>query len=494
MAEEIFDADQAIEFLKISRPTFARWLKSGKLQGFKVGKKWRFYRRDLVSFMESSGTDFVLSKKDFKESIKFFEEKLERKNIPDIREIGTVSNIITSSDEKDVLIKNLADRLFLDSFSDKASDIHLEPLRDGLMVRYRIKGSLEDIKLLSPETGEELIIRLKYMADMDPDITERVQTGKIVIETDKITGGDRRFDIKIGTIPVIYGERVTMGIKSMEKAKTTVDQGLELLQFDREDLETVKNIFNKAFGLVIVTGISGSGKTTTCHGALNYILTKTGGHASIMTLEDSIEYPMKGISQIQVHPDGEGYYELLKGIVWQDPDVIFAGELQDSKTARMVSEIALTGHLIIVQLTCSDIFQSVDYLKNLGLEPYLLASILEGAIAQRLVRKICKNCKEKITPSPEIIEKYFPGRKNVFLYRGKGCSECHNSGYSGRTGIYEICIFDTELKEAIAEGENINKFKKVFHEKGFHTLREKAIDYVLSGTTTLEEALRVSYY
>jgi len=493
MTEEIFDADQAIDFLKISRPTFARWLKSGKLQGFKVGKKWRFYRRDLVSFMESSGTDFVLSKKDFKETIKFFEEKLERKNIPAGSDIETTKDIITSSDEKDVLIKNLADRLFLDSFSDKASDIHLEPLKEGLMIRYRIKGSLENIKILSPETGEELIIRLKHMADLDPDITEKVQTGKIIIETDKITGDDNRFDIKIGIIPVIYGERVTMRIKSMEKAKATVEQGLELLQFGREDLETVKKIFNKTFGLVIVTGTSGSGKTTTCHGALNYILSKTGGHASIMTLEDSIEYPMKGISQITVHPDREGYYELLKGIIWQDPDVIFVGSIPDSKTATMVSEIALTGHLIIVQLPCPDIFQSVDYLKNLGLEPYLLASVLEGAIAQRLVRKICKNCKEEFTPSPDVIKKYFSDRENVSLFRGKGCIECHNSGYAGRTGLYEICIFDTELKEAIADIEKTDKFKKVFHEKGFRTLREKAIDYVLSGITTLEEALRVSY-
>ncbi len=167
MTEEIFDADQAIDFLKISRPTFARWLKSGKLQGFKVGKKWRFYRRDLVSFMESNGTDFVLSKKDFKETIKFFEEKLERKNIPAGSDIETTKDIITSSDEKDVLIKNLADRLFLDSFSDKASDIHLEPLKEGLMIRYRIKGSLENIKILATNTkvfcGFASIIKLAWI-------------------------------------------------------------------------------------------------------------------------------------------------------------------------------------------------------------------------------------------------------------------------------------------------------------------------------------------
>lgn len=286
MSEEIFDADQAIGFLKISRPTFARWLKSGKLQGFKVGKKWRFYRRNLVGFMEASGTDFVLLKKDFKESIKFFEEKLEKKGILDREERNSASNVITSSDEKEWLVKNLADRLFLDSVTDRASDIHLEPLKDGVMVKYRIKGSLEDIKLLSPETGEELIIRLKHMADLDPDMTEKVQSGKIMIETDKITENDNKFDIKVGIIPVIYGERVTMRIKSMEKAKATVDQGLELLKFDKEDLEKVKEIFNKAFGLVIVTGTSGSGKTTTCHGALNYILKKTGGHANIMSLEE----------------------------------------------------------------------------------------------------------------------------------------------------------------------------------------------------------------
>jgi type II secretory ATPase GspE/PulE/Tfp pilus assembly ATPase PilB-like protein len=443
--------------------------------------------------MESSGTDFVLLKKDFKESIKFFEEKLEKKGILDREERDAVSNVITSSDEKELLVKILAERLFLDSFTDKASDIHLEPLKDGLMVKYRIKGYVEDIKLLSPETGEELIIRLKHMADLEPDITEKVQSGKIMIETDKIIKGDNRFDVKLGIIPVIYGERLTMRIKSMEKAKAAVDQGLELLQFGKEDLEKVKEIFNKPFGLVIVTGTSGSGKTTTCHGALNYILKKTAGHANIMSLEESIEYPMKGISQIQVQPDGEGYYELLKGIMWHDPDVIFVGDVSDSKTARMISEIALTGHLIIVQLTSPDIFQSVDYLKNLGLEPYLLASILEGAISQRLVRKICEKCKEKFTPSTHVIEKYFSGHEHVSLYRGKGCSECHNSGYKGRTGIYETGIFDTELKEAIADGEDINKLKKVFQEKGFRSLREKAIDYVLSGVTTLEEALRVSY-
>lgn len=243
--------------------------------------------------MESSGADFVLLKRIFKDQLNFSKKKLEKKGITKIKRLQVILLLLPM---KNCSSRNLADRLFLDSFSDKASDIHLEPFKDGLMVKYRIKGSIEDIKLLSHETGEELIIRLKHMADLEPDITGKVQTGKIMIETDKITGDENKFDIKIGIIPVIYGEKVTMRIQSMEKAKATVDQGLELLRFGKEDLETVKKIFNRAFGLVIVTGTSGSGKTTTCHGALNYILKRTGGHNSIITLEDSIEYRAEPIA------------------------------------------------------------------------------------------------------------------------------------------------------------------------------------------------------
>ena len=363
------------------------------------------------------------------------------------------------------------------------------------MVKYRLGGSLKDIKLLSLDIATEVIFRLKEMSALKTDVTDKVQKGNIVIETDKIAE-DKKFDIKVSIIPAFYGERIAMRIVSVTKIETTTNRGFEILAFQGHDLEQVQKIFNKHFGLIIITGLSGSGKTTTCYAALNYLVKRYAGKANIMSLENPVEYPLEGLVQIPVRPEmeGQGFYELLKASWDQDPDVIFTGELPDKNTARIISELALTGHIVIVQMDSPDVLQAVARLSDLGLEPYLLASSLEGVIAQRLVRCICEHCKEEFIPSPQIIEKYFPPMKEkVSLYRGKGCKECHGTGYKKRAGIYEILNPDTDFKEALARGENVNNLKKILQKKGFETLREKALKSALFGMTTLEEALRVSY-
>jgi len=393
------------------------------------------------------------------------------------------------AEEKHELSVKLVDKLFLDAFTDKASNIHLEPLKDGVMIKYRINGVLQNIKFLSIELAQEVIYRLKEMAALNIDTIDKTQQGRIMVKH-----GNEEFDLDIGIMPAIYGEKVSMKIMSADRGESA-RKGFENIGFKNDDLSKVKEIFSRAFGLIIVTGSSGSGKTTTCHCALNYIQERSQGKVNIMSLEDCFIYPMEGITQIIVRPDMEGqdYYSLLKGVMWQDPDVIFVGEAKNSDVLYMISELVLTGHLVILQMDSPDICHAIENLNKFGLESYLLASIIEGAISQRLVRKICENCKEEFIPSGEIIDKYFKefvGRE-IKLYRGKGCKECHYSGYKGRSGIYELMTIDNDMKEKISRGENINNDYII--NKGCKTLKKKALECVLDGMTTLEEAIRVTW-
>jgi len=316
--------------------------------------------------------------------------------------------IISPAEEKKELSRKLIDKMFLDAFTDKASEIHLEPLRDGMMVKYRAGGDIKDVKLLSPSISDEVLLTLKTMAGMNIEAVDTMQKGNIVVSPPEIEG-EQSFNMIVGTIPTIYGERVTLRINTFEVEVEIVKRGFEALSFKGEDLLFAKEIFDKAFGLVIITGSSGSGKTSTCHCALRYIKNRTEGKANIIALEDWFVSPLEGISQVIVQQDkeGHGFYETLRAVAWQSPDVIFVASVPDKNTARKISELAVTGHMVIVQMPSPDVFQAIEELCSLGMEPYLLASALEGALAQRLVRRICENCKEEYKPSQEIREKYF---------------------------------------------------------------------------------------
>ena len=364
-----------------------------------------------------------------------------------------MSTVLTyPGEEKKELSQKVTNLLFLDAFSDKASDIHLEPLKNGgTEVRYRINGNIIGIKELTPEVSKEVILCLKRLAGLNPEIKDTIQKGHIMVKAEQLEP-HKDFDLMMGILPTIYGERINLAVRSMEKAQSIMEKGFELLGFEGADLETVKSIFNKSFGLIFITGTPGSGKTTTCHGALNYIKKKTSGRSNIISLEDWIAYPLEGIVQVKVEPkeEGKGFYENLKALMWQDPDFVFVSSLPDKNTARMICEVALTGHLVLVQMGSPDIIQAIKKLIELDIDPCLLASILEGGLGQRLVRRICSACKEEYTPSKEIVERYFQGMTEkegkLILYKGKGCEKCRNSGYTGRTGIYELINPDIKIK------------------------------------------------
>lgn len=318
---------------------------------------------------------------------------------------------------------------------------------------------------------------------------------------------------------------MALSIASLSSAEDVTKQGFEALGCRGEDLRMMGQLFDRPFGLIVVTGTPGNGKTTTCYSVLNRLRSRTSEKANIIALEDSIAYPLDGIVQVRVEPEveGLGFYENLQAALWQDPDVIFVSSLKDKETARMICEAVLTGHLVIARMDSPDVMHAIARLKTMIGEPSLLASILEGIVAQRLVRCICEGCREEYSPHQEIADRYFlglyqkwfnvgtdePSREvgealsrgnnsfdpsnRISLFRGRGCEKCHNSGFSGRTGLFEVMEADLEIKDLISRGPDPEKLKEALLEKEFITLREKAFSYALSGVTTLEEALRVTY-
>ncbi|MEQ8170420.1 MAG: ATPase, T2SS/T4P/T4SS family [Candidatus Eremiobacterota bacterium] len=393
--------------------------------------------------------------------------------------------------------------LIKEALAETTGDIHLEPQKEGgFIVKYRFNEGLKEVKSVEPDISGELLLQLKNMAGINDEKNIAGQ-GSFFMETD----GTELY-IKVGTLPISCGERIVVSINKSKKICT--DRNFNIPDFQKEDIEQIKEIFDKPSGIVFITGTAGSGHRETCYSALNYILEKKSGAINIISLESSSDYQIKGMVQLKIDDTGEkGYYETLKSVIWQDPDVVFIDNIPDRHTGRIISDIALTGHLVIIRMDACDIFHGIKTLKKLGFEPCILASILEGAIARRTVKTICKNCIEEYTPDEDIAERYYlrlyqrclqsrissdkETTKNVSLYRGKGCEECNHTGYRGTAGLYEILNPDMEMKDLFAGKMNFKDLKERLMGKDFVTLREKALSYALSGITTLEEALRVSY-
>lgn len=395
--------------------------------------------------------------------------------------------------------------LIKEALTEKACDIHFEPQKDGsFIVKYRIEEGLKEIKLLAFEITEKVIFQLKKMAGMN-DETTAAQKGNFFIKTED---NGIELSVRVGTLPLPSGERIVLSIN--KNKKTCRDKTFNIPDFQKEDIEQIKEILDKTAGIVFITGTAGSGHTDTWYSALNYISAKRGGSINIISLESSTECQINGIVRLKIDASEENeYYNTLKSVIWQDPDVIFIDNIPDRNTGRIISDIALTGHMVTVKLNACDIFDGIKTLKKLGFEPCILASTLEGAIACRTVKTICKNCIEEYTPDEDISERYYlrlyqrclrsrisspeETAKKVSLYRGKGCNECNHTGYGGHTGLYEILTPDMEMKDLFARKLDFKEFKERLMGKDFVTLREKALRYALSGVTTLEEALKVSY-
>jgi len=366
-----------------------------------------------------------------------------------------------------------------------ASDIHLEPERSNFNCRYRIDGILSSISQISLEYQAAVISRIKIMADMDIAEKRLPQDGRI-----QIYAAERDVDLRISTFPSIYGENVVMRILDRSGGILKLEQ----LGFQKEQLKPFSELIRRPYGIILVTGPTGSGKTTTLYGALSEINSE---EKNIITLEDPVEYEIPNIRQSQVNVKaGLTFAAGLRSIVRQDPDIIMIGEIRDKETADIAIHAALTGHLVFSTLHTNDAPSAATRLIDMGVEPFLAASSIIGILAQRLVRTLCKSCKEEYVPPKELLKEIgwdtLRNSKSLKFFKETGCPKCNERGYSGRIGIYELLIPNDEIKALITQKAPSTKIREAAVKSGMLTLRQSGLEKVISGTTSVSELLRVT--
>ena len=381
-------------------------------------------------------------------------------------------------------IVRLVNVIIVQAIRDKSSDIHIEPLKRELRIRYRIDGLLNEV--MSPPKGIQplLFSRIKIMAGMDISERRIPQDGRIQLIVE-----NKEFDFRVSTYPTIFGEKVVMRI--LDKSGTMI--GLEKLGFPAEAKALYEDLIDNPYGMLLVTGPTGSGKTTTLYSALAKLNTI---ERNIITIEDPIEYQLDGINQIQVNEKaGLRFDNGLRHILRLDPDIIMIGEIRDDKTAEIATQSALTGHLVLSTLHTNDAAGATTRLIDMGIEPYLVSSSLIGVLAQRLVRTICPRCKQPYETPSSALKRFGLeyGTPTVTLYRGQGCEYCRNTGYTGRIGIFELMYVDDHIREMIVSKDSAGMIKEQARHAGMRTLQEDCVDKILQGITTIEEAVRVIF-
>ncbi|MGZ5076574.1 MAG: GspE/PulE family protein, partial [Methylobacter sp.] len=367
----------------------------------------------------------------------------------------------------------------------RASDIHIEPFEQSLKVRLRVDGVLKDIEAPSVKSTAAVISRIKIMAKLNIAERRLPQDGRI-----KVQMLGKELDLRVSTIPTMYGESVV--IRLLDKETTVLD--FEMLGFSGKHLQQFIDVLSMPHGIILITGPTGSGKSTTMYAALKQLNTS---ERKIITVEDPVEYQMEGVNQIQAKPQiGLTFASALRSIVRQDPDVIMIGEMRDLETARIAVQSALTGHLVLSTLHTNDAAGGVTRLLDMGLEEYLLTSTVNGILAQRLVRKLCPDCKEPFTPAPDFIEgmklRRFAPSGDIILYKPVGCPSCGGLGYRGRLAIIEFLQMTDPLRKLIMAHEEAGAIQKLAIEEGMTTMYENGLVKALQGITTLEEVLRVT--
>jgi type IV pilus assembly protein PilB len=381
-------------------------------------------------------------------------------------------------------IVKLVDYIISNAINERASDIHIEPQEARLSIRYRIDGVLHDIISPAKPLQMAIVSRIKIMSNMDIAERRLPQDGRFTIKQ-----GFREVDLRVSTLPTVFGEKVVMRL--LEKGTLSLD--IDSLGFGDSHLRIFRDYISKPHGMVLLTGPTGSGKTTTLYSALTEIKST---QTNIVTVEDPVEYQIKGIYQVQANPKiGLTFANGLRYILRQDPDIIMVGEIRDLETAEMAIRSALTGHLVFSTLHTNDAVGTIVRLINMGVEPYLVCSSLSLAVAQRLVRKICPHCKESYRPTKEMSRSLgIEGKpeKDLLFHRGKGCHKCKGTGHYGRTAICEMLEMKAQVRNAILNGADIEGMSNVAIELGMNTLRESGLQKVKDGVTTPEEVLRVT--
>ncbi|HJV93848.1 MAG TPA: GspE/PulE family protein, partial [Azonexus sp.] len=375
----------------------------------------------------------------------------------------------------------LANAIILEAIRLGASDIHIQPRTKSVVVRYRIDGVLADKIQIPHHLHQSLVSRLKIMSELDISERRRPQDGRITVKTPM-----RMVDMRISTLPTINGEKVVMRILDRNSTVHSLDN----LGFPASDLGRIRDMVAKPQGIILATGPTGSGKTTTLYSLLQHDATPDKNY---VTIEDPVEYYLDMAGQVLVREKiGLTFPTILRALLRQDPDVILLGEIRDFETAEVAFHAALTGHLVYSTLHTNSAVATIARLFDLGLKPFVVATALEGIIAQRLVRRICPACREAVVPPSDLCRRLGPQfTSSLSVFRGKGCPECHGSGYKGRVGVYEVLTFDDELRDRIGSGASVLEIRRLVTAKGVSGIASHAAELVAAGLTTLEEILRV---
>ena len=377
------------------------------------------------------------------------------------------------------------DLLLSQAVKSRASDVHIEPQETTMMIRMRIDGILRDMVPPARNMQKAVLTRIKILSNLDIAERRLPQDGRL-----KIRASSRDIDVRVSTLPTIYGEKIVMRILDTAGASHDIDK----LGIEPELLAVLKNALNQPHGIMIVTGPTGSGKSTTLYACLNHLRDPT---MNITTVEDPVEYRLEGINQVQVKSDiNLTFAACLRSILRQDPDIVLIGEIRDKETVEIAIKASLTGHLVLSTFHTNDAPSAITRLINMGIEPYLLSSSLNLIIAQRLVRKICEKCKEPTTLSEQVLKrlKIDPARiKDAHLCHGKGCNACGNTGYHGRLPIFEFLVMDHEMRDLVTATANEAQLRAASRKKGYGGLLESGVTKMLQGLTTAEEVLGVTF-
>ncbi len=391
-----------------------------------------------------------------------------------------------AAQSEDAPVVKLVNLILTDAIKRTASDIHIEPYEKSFRVRYRIDGVLYEVMKPPMKLRNALTSRVKIMSELDIAERRLPQDGRIKLKM----GRGREMDFRVSVLPTLFGEKIVLRL--LDKSNLQLD--MTKLGFEVEQLEDFKECIHRPYGMVLVTGPTGSGKTTTLYSALSE-LNKSSENLS--TAEDPVEFNLAGINQVQMHEDiGLNFAAALRSFLRQDPDIIMVGEIRDFETAEIAVKAALTGHMVLSTLHTNDAPSTVNRLLNMGIEPFLVASSVNCIVAQRLARRICEECKE---PDPEVLPEALvaagmteENAAQVKPMLGKGCGRCSDTGYKGRVALYEVMAIGEELKEFVLNGASAAELKREAIRQGMVTLRQSALRKVMEETTTLSETLRVS--
>ncbi|MCX5705548.1 MAG: ATPase, T2SS/T4P/T4SS family [Candidatus Omnitrophica bacterium] len=389
----------------------------------------------------------------------------------------SLDKMIARAEEAPVV--KLVDLVIHQAIDERASDIHIEPFKDRINLRYRIDGKLYEIPPPAKHMHMAIISRIKILSKLDIAEKRLPQDGAFMVKMENLP-----VDIRVSTIPTIYGEKVVMRL--LNRSQVVLD--LARMGFEPKQLEDMRKSINAPYGLVFLTGPTGSGKTTTLYAMLNEIKSPS---KNIITVEDPVEYKLEGINQVQIKPEiGLTFAASLRSFLRQDPDVMLVGEVRDLETAQICIRSALTGHLVLSTLHTNDASSAVTRLMDIGIESYMLAPSIVCVVAQRLLRKICPECKEAYEPTPEQLKHV--KLKAELIYRAKGCPKCNQLGYKGRTCIGEVMVVNAQIQELINQKASFQRIREVARAAGMQTLYESGLRKVEEGITSLEEALSVT--